>query len=71
MRKVIVMPQTRPPRDHTLTLLWFVTKDLGYAYSLEIWTEDEAIATVLCTYRITLVYDWLINPRTSDFSTFR
>jgi len=36
MRKVIVMPQTH---DNTLTFLWFVTKDLGNAYSLEIWTK--------------------------------
>jgi len=37
----------RPRSYKELTLLWSVTKALGNAYSLEMWTEDEAIATVL------------------------
>jgi len=61
----------RPRSYKELTLLWFETKDPGNTYSLEIWTEDEAIATVLRTWRITLVYEWLSNLRTSVFSTFR
>jgi len=40
--------------------MWYRTTDL--------WLPNEAIATVLRSYKITLVYEWLSNPRTSVFS---